>query len=288
MKPHYIKDNKSLRIPQNIIFYDTETYEKKVFNKHFHYLRLGVLRCVRLSGTKIVSDKYYIFKTAEEFWNVVERYARKKTRLWLVSHNQHFDFNVVNGFRELITRGWQLKRLVIESDIFAVKFTKDERTILVVDSTNYFKAPLKDLGEQINLPKLTVDFERATDEELITYCKRDVEILSEYFLRFLRYWVENDLGTFGVSIASLAFNAFKHRFLKHKILVHDNREAIELELDSYRGGRNECFRIGEVREKIYKLDVNSMYPFVMRFNPFPVKLKRVLKDLTPEALRLLL
>ncbi|MEM3662387.1 MAG: DNA polymerase [Sulfolobales archaeon] len=288
MRPHYIKPNKAVRLPQSILFYDTETYEEKVGNKTIHRLRLGVARYVRLNKAHVERSKYYIFRTPTEFWDIVENLTRKKTRLWIISHNQHFDFNIVNGFEELVSRGWRIRKMVIESDIFAIKFTKDSRTILVVDSTNYFKAPLSELGKQIGLPKLEVNFKTASDDELIKYCKRDVEILSEYFINFLWWWVKNNLGNFTVSIAGLAFNAFKHRFMKAKILIHNNEDALKLELDSYRGGRNECFYVGEVNTKVYKLDVNSMYPFVMRYNPYPTKLKKVVCDLTPEQLNLLL
>lgn len=284
MKPHYIKPNIKCRIPQNLLFYDTETSETKLGNKKIHKLRLGVARYIRLHKTRIVLDKVFIFKTTTEFWDNVEGLIRSNTRLWMISHNQHFDFNVLNGFEELLNRGWKLRKMVLESDVFILKFTKEKKTLLVVDSTNYFKAPLKTLGEQIGLPKLEINFEKATDEELIKYCKRDVEILSEYFLRFLEWWHKNNLGNFTVSIAGLAFNAFKHRFMKTKILVHRDEEPLKLEIESYRGGRNECLYIGEVNEEIYKLDVNSMYPFAMKYNPYPIKYKKTVKEITTQQL----
>lgn len=285
MKPHYIKHNKTTRIPQNLLFYDTETEGRKLGKLEIHVLKLGIARYVRLNGTKLERSRYYIFRTPDEFWNLVERLTRQKTRLWIISHNQHFDFNVVDGFRQTLMRGWRLKKMVIESDIFALKLTKDSKTLVVVDSTNYFKAPLSELGKQIGLPKLSVDFSSASEEELIRYCRRDVEILSEYFISFISWWRNNDLGNFTVSVAGLAFNAFRHKFLKHKILVHSNEDALDLELKSYRGGRNECFYIGEVNQEIYKLDVNSMYPFVMRYNPYPLKLKKVLENISTDQLK---
>ncbi|MEM0220171.1 MAG: DNA polymerase [Thermoproteota archaeon] len=288
MREHYIKRNKRNSTPSKILFYDTETHQRKQDNKTIHTLKLGVARYVEIRKNQIARDKYYVFHTPEEFWNIVEKLSEEKKRLWLIAHNQHFDFNVVNGFEELGKRGWKLEKIVMETDIFFLTYRKKNKTLLIVDSMNYFKTSIEEMGKQIGIPKLKVDFQNVADEKLLEYCKRDVEILSEYFLRFLKWWRENNLGNFSKSVAGLAFNSFKHRFLKHKILVHFNQEAIQLELESYRGGRNECFFLGEVNEKIYKLDVNSMYPFVMRYNPYPIKLRKILTDVTVDKLRILL
>jgi len=48
---------------------------------------------------------------------------------------------------------------------------------------------------------------------------------------------------------------------------------LKLEREGYNGGRNECFYIGTLNsQKYYKLDVNSMYPYVMQNNKYPVEL----------------
>lgn len=285
MRAHYIKCNKSLRLPSAIIFYDTETECEKINDLKIHKFKLGVARYVKLEKSNITSSKYYVFKDKSKFFDILESHLRNKKRLWVISHNQHFDFNVIDGFKELLSRQFKITKMVLESDVFIVKAVKNKKTVMFVDSTNYFKAPLSELGKQINLQKLEIDFENCTEEQLITYCTRDVEILSEYFIKFLKWWSMNNLGNFAFSVAGLAFNAFRHRFMVHKIFVHDNENAIKLELESYRGGRNECFRLGEINEKLYKLDVNSMYPAVMRFNEYPVKLVKFTRNVTVDRLK---
>lgn len=288
MKAHYIKTNKTVRLPQKIIFYDTETFEERWQDLIIHKLKLGVARYVKLCKTKITKDKYYYFKTTDEFWDIVEKHTAQKTRLFLISHNQHFDFNVVDGFKQLAKRNWKLTQIVLESDIFLIRARKERKTLLIIDSCNYFKTSIEELGKMLNLPKLKVDFKNVEEKKLLEYCRRDVEILSEFFLKFLRFWYANDLGNFALSLAGLAFNSFKHKFMKTRILHHENKEVLELELNSYFGGRNECFYIGKVNETLYKLDVNSMYPFIMKFNKFPIKFKKLLYNLKPNQLKELL
>lgn len=54
-----------------------------------------------------------------------------------------------------------------------------------------------------------------------------------------------------------------------------------MERDSYKGGRVECFFIGDLNDgTYYLLDVNSLYPFVMRNNRYPVKYVQITNSLT--------
>ncbi|GAI80337.1 unnamed protein product, partial [marine sediment metagenome] len=74
-----------------------------------------------------------------------------------------------------------------------------------------------------------------------------------------------------------------------KIYIHNNKQAIDLERESYKGGRVECFYLGDLKnENTYLLDVNSLYPFVMRNNPYPVKYKQIKRNLTLQTLDALL
>jgi len=118
-----------------------------------------------------------------------------------------------------------------------------------------------------------------------TYCHRDVEILKEMFCRWLEFLYAHDLGNFRFTLAGQAFTAFRHRFMKHDIYIHDNKQILQLERDAYRGGRTEAFRLGRLPGVIYYLDVNSLYPYVMRNFEYPVRLIRWGDKLTKNQLK---
>jgi hypothetical protein len=62
-----------------------------------------------------------------------------------------------------------------------------------------------------------------------------------------------------------------------KIYIHNNEQAINLERESYKGGRTECFYLGVLEnENYYSVDVNSLYPYVMSKNLYPVKYVKIL------------
>jgi hypothetical protein len=59
--------------------------------------------------------------------------------------------------------------------------------------------------------------------------------------------------------------------MRHKILSHQNPSLELAEREAYYGGRTEVFRWGRYQDRFFILDVNSMYPAVMRDGYFPVR-----------------
>jgi DNA polymerase elongation subunit (family B) len=199
--------------------------------------------------------------------------------------NIAFDLAASEILHELTEKWWKITTWSATSGTSFLKIQKDDRKIVFVDVANYMRASVRKLGEILGIEKLDVNPLTATLNELIPYCRRDVEIITYAMLKFFDYIRENNLGGLGLSISSTAFKAFRHRFMKYPIYIHDFDPALELERRSYYGGRVECFRIGHVNRKIYVLDVNSMYPFVMRYNYFPVKLVKYDETSTVDVVR---
>jgi len=257
------------------IFYDTETneYSTKTGEK-IHKLKMGMACRTRLRYPNFTtSDYWYKFTTPEQFWSFVLGTTYKKKKVYIISHNQHFDFNVVRGWEKLDELKVKLESFIIDSNKFILKFRIDSTTFIFCDSCNFVKISLKKIGEAVGIPKLEVDFKDVPDEELEIYCRRDVEIVREFIIQIVKFVKLNDLGCFKYTVAGLAFNAYRHRFMQKQIIIHNNDKAIALERKSYRGGRNEAFWIGKIPcREIYKLDINSQYPFVMKSFKYPVRL----------------
>lgn len=107
----------------------------------------------------------------------------------------------------------------------------------------------------------------------LVYCNRDVEILERAMDAFITFITRENLGGFKQTVAGQAFAAFRHRFLHgHTIYIHSDEQALKTERDAYAGGRTECFRMGKIPGQVYYVDVNSMYPHVMRNRLYPCRL----------------
>jgi len=94
------------------------------------------------------------------------------------------------------------------------------------------------------------------------------------FTQLITWIASNDMGVFKYTASSQAMAAYRHRFMRQAIYVHDNNAIQGLERQSYFGGRFEVFRIGALRETVYQIDCNSLFPSVMQSLFFPYYLDR--------------
>lgn len=287
---HILKGNRSQYMPTRLIFYDCETTKEVVKKNVFkHHLKLGWACAVtRYNSGKRINEKWRSFKRKDDFWRFVLSYSHKKTRLFLIAHNQHFDFTVVDGFNYLTKRGWKMSTPILDSQLFIVTFRKAGSSIVVLDSLNWFKFSVKELGDSIGLKKGKIDFDTCSDAELSEYCKRDVEIIKEMLLQYIEFLIKYDLGNFQKTTPSQSFTAFRHRFMQDQIFIHANPQVALLERQSYRGGRNEAFFIGKVPVKVLGLDFNSLYPSVMLEAELPAKLIKYTHCITVNLLEVYL
>lgn len=272
--PHKLIKNKITYLPVQFLFFDTETKPvRKTKDMVIQEFKLGWCCYWNRGSTRDKEyTKWFYYDDIGSFWDFTESLLRPKTRLVLIAHNVIFDFTVLKGWTELVNRGWTLTRLYEKGRTFIASYKKNSKTILILDNLNFFMATLKNLGKQIGIEKLDVDFNRSTVDELKVYCKRDVEIVLNTWQKYIKWFKVNDLGNFGFTISGQSFNTYRHKFMKHDIFIHNRRYVLKLERESYFGGRTECFKIGNFNnDKYYYLDINSMYPAVMKTNYYPCK-----------------
>jgi hypothetical protein len=251
-----------------------------------HRLRFGwaCFRRTRKAGDWCKAE-WWRYTSAQAFWTRVEAYTRPKTRLYLFAHNWSFDAPVLGAFDILPARGWKLSKVVIESPPVILVFRKGDRSLVLLDTLNWWRMPLRKLGESVGLDKLDMPARDATRAEWDRYAKRDVEVIHRAMMAWWEFLDRYDLGTFGPTLASQAMRAFRHRFMEHPVLIDDNEHALELARDALHGGRTECFRIGKIQGPIHVLDINSMYPAVMRDEEFPSVLRLHARNVSLAELR---
>jgi len=271
---HILQPNRKQFFPYHFIFFDTETIPHKITDDMFEHrfrLGVGVYWCPK-NKNKNKSEQWFNFQKPGELFDFIEHKAYKNKTLYVIAHNIDFDMKVLSGFQEMRDRKYNLKLFINNSIVKIWRYSRDKKRIVFLDNLNFFTLKLKQLGKDIGFNKLEMPSFNSSDKEWFKYCRRDVEILLEIWKHYLNFLKDNDLGSFQPTIASQAFAAFRHRFMKHKIYIHNSQKVIDFERESYHGARVECFYIGKTpKQKYYLLDVNSMYSYVMLKNEYPVR-----------------
>ncbi len=279
---HILRPEKTLAMPRHVIFFDCETDMFTLPDGSIeHKLKLGWACYQRkCEYNRPAFYQWQEFFNADTFWQFVIDHCQSKNKLWVIAHNLSFDFIVAQGFKYLRSYDFKCGFFYSGGATTLIKVKKKGYSIMFVDSLNWFRESLDQLGQRVGIPKLKIDFTKCTATELSIYCKRDVEILVRVFEHLTRFLTANRISRLCYTIGSTAMAAYLFRHYRNKIYIHNNKEAIELERASYKGGRTECFYIGELKNGPYfVVDVNSLYPFVMRNNSFPVKYKKIIHDI---------
>ena len=276
-RAHILKKNFLGEKPTWVVFVDTETTKKRIDAKRKRLVFSLGWAC--LWSVKRQTYQWKFFKQRKVFWTWLLSVIPAKSKVYIIAHNIGFDMRILHAFSILKKGKWKLEKYYNKGQTTIITFRKGTRTICFLDNGNFFHGNLKGLGDSLGIEKLDM-----TKTDLSVYCKRDVEILVEAWKRLVSYISDNNLGNFAPTLASQAFNAFRHRFYNTPIYIHTHEKAILTERGSYHGGRVECFHIGKVPgNKFYNLDINSMYPFMMKTSRLPYKLIAVKKEMNLET-----
>jgi hypothetical protein len=270
----YLTPIKKKGVPKRFIIFDTETIQEKINEiESIHKLFYGVAVYWERRSNGKDTEKWFEFRNITEFWDFVEEHCYQKSVLNLLSHNISFDFRVLKGFEELEKRGWLLYKFLSNNWVNIWKFKKENKKIIVFDSMNYFNVSLAELGKSLGIEKLKMPEDYSDINKWREYCKRDVEILLYALKELLKFINENDLGYFGYTLATQSLISFRRKFLNKKIYIRRIPYIDEFERKAYYGGRVECFKIGYFNnDNYYNLDVNSLYPYIMKNLEVPIRL----------------
>lgn len=282
--PHEMKPVKSISIPTNMLFVDTETRTETIRGKPDttrQKLWFGFATHFRLEGRVRTRETKLRFEKASTFWDYLESKISPDRPLYVFAHNAAFDMTILDLWDTITERGYEVGYAVLESTPFIVQLNIDRSRVLIIDTYNYWKQSLEELGMSIGYAKLPMPDKGASKEDWDTYCYRDVEVLREVVLGLCNYLNDNELGSFSVSAASMAFSVYKTSFLHTGILLHDRHKALMLERSCYQGGLVNNFVVGKPKAKtIFHLDVNSLYPSCMT-GPLPCKFVGDVSNIKP-------
>ena len=272
---HVIKRAKSNRLPQRFMFFDTETEVNPETGNN--RLKL-IVACSWFINKKTGIEKVEWFhsKSGKRFYTWLTGQLKSHISTRIMSANIWYDFRNSRLYDHMKNDNWQCMNVFSKGITAMFRLKHNNYTIEFVNIQNYFNMSVKNIGQSIGLQKLDVDFNTVNDKDLLTYCRRDVEIIFKAFRDFYLFIRDNKLGSIPRTLPGVAYSCYLYSFIPRQLNVHVDYRVLELERKAYSGGRCECFFIGRPRKGIYyKVDINSMYPYIMKVNDFPVKLIQV-------------
>lgn len=275
-KAHVLKPSKDRPFPTVFYFLDTETTLEEVGHKtKLHTLKMGVCqRFERVTEHEIEFTDEIIIREIPDFMKWLLSQCRAKSHAYIIAHNVVYDATILDLFRELPNHGYKMTGIYSKGQVCIVRFSKGDSRITLLDNGNIFSGTLERWGKIFDIPKIAIEFDACTDNELQVYCRRDVEIMVKSWRTWMQFIYQNDCGGFRETVGSTAFNTWRHKHLEKAIYVHKDKQVLRMERDGYHGGRVEVFRQGfQNASQYYYLDINNMYGYIMVNSPVPVGLQ---------------
>lgn len=276
-KIYYIRGNRTSDLPSNCMFLDVETRAEDIVNgEAYHTMFLGWTWHTFINGKgEILRQSWQFHVDCATIAAEIEVKCQAKKPLYLLGSNITFDL-FASGLADYFQReGWVCQMMYDKGLVTIIILKKKSRTIKILALQNFLQGSVKEWGAMLDLPKIDISLEDEDYESIKTYCKRDVEITGKTFLSYLAFLRHNDMGGFAPTLAGQSFRGFRHRFMKKKILHYDQADFNHFIRAGYYGGRVECGYIGKAKERSYtKLDINSMYPSIMRQEIFPLIIRQ--------------
>lgn len=277
-KPHFWRKAKATAAPSNILVFDCETwhdYMARVLGGELQTFRLAVALAFRYERGKRTRERKVFARHPREVSALIRERLDPRRPLWIWGHNLPYDMGAARLWSMLFDPSFLADRVILTPGTTFVRGTMDGCPVVLIDTLNYLKVSLETIGKNLGLAKLPMPPQDAPDSDHFVYCARDVEVTALAITSLIDFVRDQELGPWQPTAAGLAFSAFRHRFMRHNVLVHCNPLALHLERGAYYGGAVDTAFIGRTQwGPVSELDVVSMYPAVC-CRELPVKLHKV-------------
>jgi hypothetical protein len=270
---HYVKPNESARIPRRHIFLDTEAVQEPVPGGEVQTWRLAVACFYSALAGRKVKERWGRYATPRKLWIDVDTHCGSHDRTVLWAHNLSYDVRISDAFAILPQLGWRLEAHNINPRGTWLTWRKGRATLMMVDSMSVFPASLERVGQCFDLAKVDLPAAADPDDEWLARCLQDVNILRTAVLAYLTWLEDNDMGNWQPTGAGQSWAVYRHKFLTHKLLVHNDEDALRAERRALWTGRCEAYWHGELRgQVVHEWDFEMAYARIARDNPVPVRL----------------
>jgi hypothetical protein len=150
----------------------------------------------------------------------------------------------------------------------------DKGTLVFSDLFTWLPMKLEDVGKLVGLEKLPMPRSSAGIKEWDVYCLGDAEIVMKAMQEIIAFIKANDLGNWQPTGAGMAYATWRHKFMSHNVLVHDDMDALAAEREAMHTGRAEAWRHGEMKGRIWvEVDMRDAYIRVAQECDMPTKLR---------------
>src|SRR5579859_770813 len=271
---HWIKGNHQVRIPKRWVAFDTEARTEKGNDEDIQSWASGAAVSWRRDLRSGDDRRSVTFDDPTALWSWVTDFCRPGVRTICVAHNLGYDIRISQILDILPSLGWSLDWCNLDRNVSSMTWRSDRGTLVFSDLFTWIPKPLFEIGNMLDLPKLKMPKDDAPRSQWDQYCLRDATIVHRAVTELIDYVDTNELGNWQPTGAGMAYSVWRHKFMTHKVLVHDETEVLETEREAMHTGRAEAWRHGSLTgDTWHEVDLRSAYTRIAAECELPCKYK---------------
>ena len=271
--PHWVRPNQTERIPHRWIVADTEARRVPAVDGECQTLRCAVGVRWRDDLKTGDGEEWAQFDDAGQFWRWVTGYTYGHGRTCLAFHNAAYDLRLLDAFTWLPALRYDLVWCNLDRDVSVVSWRGPGGTLVIWDTYTWTGQALDALAPLTGIAKPPLPHDGDTAETWLARCTADVAITQTVVKQLLRFIREQHLGNWQPSGAGMGHTAWRHRFYTHKVLVHDDAQALAAEREAMHAGRAEAWWHGQATGGPFtEWDMTAAYPRIAAECDVPAKL----------------
>lgn len=243
--PHWIKPNHVERMPHRWIVVDCESHRKRLADGERQTFRLGA--AVRWRDDLKTGEARETLRITEpiKFWKWALDHCTTHGRTFLFGHHVSVDLAWLEAFTLLPQFGYELVWCNLDRSVSVATWRGPNGTLVISDTYSWTNQPLDKLAALVGIRKPRLPDDDCPDELMFARCEADVAITEAVVRQLVNFVRDQHLGNWQPSGAGMGWATWRHRFYEHKVLIHDDADALAAEREAMHTGRAEAWWHGQ-------------------------------------------
>ena len=270
---HYVKPNDQNRIPRRHMVMDAGArYTSTKWGREFTW-RTGHVWFANIPKGRKPKFSESGYATPLELWQAVTDncVANGRTVLW--AHNVGWQLRIADAFRILPSLGWELTAHNLIPHGSWMVWRNNTKSLTICDVASVFPTIVPEIGKWFGLGKPRMPTEKDPTQAWDVHCRATVRIIATAIMAYLSWLDTEGMGNWQITGAGQAWAAYRHNWMRHRLLVHADPEAMAAERRAMWTGRCEAYWHGsERRQVLHEWDLHVAYARIARDHNVPTRL----------------
>lgn len=289
--PHYLRGLTTTKTPQRLLWLDCATYttrETGAYVQRFHSAALGTTHWAARTGNRM--DTMKVYEDPTTLWHAADSFCTANRRVVLFAHDLATQIRTSQAMVCLPEYGWELQNIVLERTAAWALYRDGKRSLLMCDLRSWAPVDLGLIASDVtHCPMIGWEAEAGPEYKAKIALQR-ASCVRDAVLQIIN-WIEGEnLGPFRPTGSGQSYSAFRRRFGRERLLVHDDTQRLDAERTAMHTGRCEAWRHGTLTDGPYiEYDMQAAYcriaaecevPTIARsplWNPTPARVKHAMQ-----------